>query len=497
MWVELAAILATLVGGVTVLRVAGLRGWPLLPAGFVTGTALYILVGTVQVVSSLTTSPVLTMVVTAVVPGVVWVIAAIRGRDVGLDPLKAGLALLAVIAAVLVLRVANLLVWHVDSLVYLEMGALLAWGHFDSALNPYLLTARLIGIPLIHAPASLVDDYYLRSAVPLLAAATFAVLVWIFREGTRGLVSRRTALTIAVAGIVLLVTANRVVYHVFYLNGHLMAGTFVLMIAGAAWVLATRDDARRAPLLTMLLMAIPALVVTRPEGAVIVGLALVPLLVGPRVTAGIRVVTLATLGLSMVVWFGFVHVALSGAGFQSEWSTRLMALGGVAVVLVAVGMWLAPMLRANFAPRVALGILVSVESVLWLALVALTLRDPGLTTRSVGATLRNQVQGAWGVTVIGIAVLVVLAMWWLRRPSLMYLRFPITTFVPLVFILAHLRDAAYRVGPTDSLNRMWIQVLPIAVLYVMAALAHAEPDDAAETKAAQTDADSKASQSAA
>ena len=44
-----------------------------------------------------------------------------------------------------------------------------------------------------------------------------------------------------------------------------------------------------------------------------------------------------------------------------------------------------------------------------------------------------------------------------------------TTFAPVALLLAYFRDeGAYRVGQYDSLNRMFMQVVPLAVLYVVA-----------------------------
>ncbi|TVR86211.1 MAG: hypothetical protein EA416_15680, partial [Trueperaceae bacterium] len=40
-------------------------------------------------------------------------------------------------------------------------------------------------------------------------------------------------------------------------------------------------------------------------------------------------------------------------------------------------------------------------------------------------------------------------------------------FLPQAFVIAYLRDAAYRVGGGDSLNRMLIQVVPLMVVFVV------------------------------
>ena len=47
------------------------------------------------------------------------------------------------------------------------------------------------------------------------------------------------------------------------------------------------------------------------------------------------------------------------------------------------------------------------------------------------------------------------------------LRFPLTTFVPFVFLMAYFREGSYRVGLADSLNRMIMHVVPLAILLLL------------------------------
>ena len=76
--------------------------------------------------------------------------------------------------------------------------------------------------------------------------------------------------------------------------------------------------------------------------------------------------------------------------------------------------------------------------------------------------------GRWGASLVILGALVVVALA-VSRGKTAALRFPVTTFAPVALLLAYLRDeGAYRVGQYDSLNRMFIQVVPLAVLYVVA-----------------------------
>ena len=483
MAVEILAILTVFLAGTAFVRMCGLRGWGVVPLGFIAGTALYIGVGLVQLVTRFPTTPVITMVVTAVVPLLVWAVLLFRRRDVAV-PWKPALAsVVAVVGLTVIFRLAHMFSWHVDSHDYVGIGAQLARDHFGEFPREQLLTARLVGVPFVHAPASLTNDYYLRSAAPLLALATFAAIVWFFHRGTRHLVDQRTVTILTIAGLAFLVTSNRVVHHVFYVNGHLMTGTFVLVIAAAGWLLATRrNSVEPRTLVALILVVLPALVVTRPEGAVMGAIALLPLVISQEVSAKTRSGVLVALGVPMIVWFGYAQWLLTSTGAEPDWSSAGMMAVGVLMCVAAMLVRLVPWLKRGLNVRGRTYLLGGVEIFLWLALVPFTLRDPDLMWRSISATAKNQVVGGWGVTVLALGAFAVLAAFMLRNHWTTYLRFPVTTFLPLVFLLAFLRDGGYRIGATDSLNRMWIQIIPLAVLYVLSAIAldrvdRGSPDD--------------------
>ena len=108
------------------------------------------------------------------------------------------------------------------------------------------------------------------------------------------------------------------------------------------------------------------------------------------------------------------------------------------------------------------------EGGLWTAVGAYLLTDSGILMRSVRSTAENVLThiGGWGSFLLLFGVGGLLALILLRREALLAIRFPLTGFIPLVILLAYLREGAYRVGPGDSLNRMWIHVLPLAILFV-------------------------------
>jgi hypothetical protein len=170
MMVELLSVTAVFVGGCLLVRTAGLTGWGLLPFGLFAGMCLQIAIGLVQVVTTLPTTPVLTVVLTCGLPAAWWLVRWRQGHDVRI-PVHYALAALAGLAAlVAVLRAANLVKWHIDSFTYMMTSALLADDTYHAGMSAHQVTKRMLGLPVLHAPAQLSGETYLRSITPLLAA---------------------------------------------------------------------------------------------------------------------------------------------------------------------------------------------------------------------------------------------------------------------------------------------------------------------------------------
>lgn len=464
---ELLSVLSILLGGCLLLRAGGIRGWGLIPLGFIAGTAAFVTIGLLQVVTVLPTTPVLTLVLVVVLPAMWWLYRHVQGHDVFVAPGQAVHTVLTVVLLVIVLRGANLVSWHVDSFRYVMTGALLADGNYRELVSENLLTKRLLSVPILHTPATLADEYYLRSLVPLLALAIMGALAWLYWNGVRDRVGPVTLIGIGALGVALLVTNNRFVFHAFYINGHLFFAALLLAIVGCAWLLATNRTLPEPGLLTLLLVSIPALVVTRPEASIVAGVALLPFVVSARIAVAHRIAALAVLGGSVALWHGLIVVIqLTGGSSLPFSAVGGLTLGVVILLLIPVMLW-------RTLPRFGGLILVTAEMLLWLALIALAVRDPANLRTSLRATAENVLLGAgsWGLSLVALAVLGAGVFVLLKAQEQIFLRYPLTTFVPLAFLFAYLRDSPYRVGDGDSLNRMLIQVVPLATLYVIVAMA--------------------------
>lgn len=449
--------------GWSLLHLLGLRGWGTVPAGFITGAFALVTIGFLFVVARFPTHPIW-LVGAMLLITLACVLAGISrmGRK-DMVSLVGGLAILGVL--VFILREANLVKYHIDTFRYLLSSRLLVENQYGFAsLN--LLNKRMLVVPLLHAPAALYGEYYVRVFTPLLALSLLGFMVWLLRQGARVPADRARHLSyVTVLMVLLLLTNSRFIWNAFYLNAHLYFGIAFLAIAASSWLLATRPEVPRAPLYVLVALALPALVVARPEGFLAAGLALLPLLLSGSVSWRGRAALLAVYGVSMVLWHG--HVALVHRSLDDgdmPLSTLGPLLMGVAmIVLIPTLAWT----RFAYWRR---GLLFVVEFALWLALAAFTFRDPEVMRASLDATYQNVVGGAgsWGGSLVVLTALLILAWVFCRDASLSWLRFPVTAMVPMFFLLAYLREGAYRVGNGDSLNRMLIEIVPLAVLFVAA-----------------------------
>lgn len=465
---ELLCVGAVFVGGCALMRVLGIRGWALPALGMLTGVCLQLTIGTVQVVTGLPTSPLPTLVATAALPMAIWVQRWRTGDNVAVSVPWAGFALLGLAGAVAGLRGANLVKWHTDSITYLMVSRMLADGTFRGDVSTHLLTKRTLGVPLLHAPASLGGEFYLRSVTGLVAAATLVTVVWYLCRGLAGAVSHRRLLVFGALAACLLLSMNRFVFSFFYLNGHLLFAAMVLLIAGSGWLLTVDAAAPPRALMALQLLAIPALVGIRPEGLMAAALALLPTWLSTRLPRRHREATMLVLGLSVLAEHLFQWWEFERRGAPVATSV----LGAVAIgvaVLAAI-----PLLRWAPLTRRPNRLLWTVEIGLWLALAGLAALKPAILRSSLRATYLNLFHGygIWGGAVVVLALLGVGVLVFFRAPGLVHLRFPVTTFVPLAFVLAYVRDeGAYRIGYGDSLSRMIMQYVPLAVLYIVAVVA--------------------------
>lgn len=344
-----------------------------------------------------------------------------------------------------------------DSFRYLTIARLLAVDAGASSIEAALLQSRGIGVAVLHGLGT-IEIGYVRPLAPMLALSA-AVMLWaLVRAGTSSL-GPETASWLAGVSTLAMVANHRYAYNALYLNGHMMVLVWVLVMVGTGlWVMRDTVAATSRTLVTIGLVT-TGVVCTRPEGVFVVGLLVLPLLVAREVPSQWRRWVLGLLGIATAVWhlgvlFRSALGVADGPGV-SIWGTGML---GLVLVLTAV---LPPWWDGRLGRRP----LVVTHSLAWVGLAALTVSDPSVLVESIEATLQNVAgAGRYGLSLVLVAVLLLAVAVVRHVQGEQILLFPLFTYVPLVLVLAYLREGAYRVGPGDSLNRMLLHLFPLLVL---------------------------------
>jgi hypothetical protein len=467
MIVEAAVVLSLLAGGAALLRAAGIRGAPLTWLGFLAGMGLYLASSLLLLNLGWWTGPVIPLVATVVAPIGYLLTRLRRGVDISTPLPAVGLTVVVVLAAVAILRRANLVNYHWDSLEHAALASMLGSGRLDYA-DTRLLQLRGLGAPLLHAPAHLGGELYLAAITPLLAAAIVLTLGWFVQRSAPLANPRVPRIVVAGAAAAVLVTTNRFVYHAFYLNNHLLVAAAMLLIAGSGWLLSRERDTSSAwarGLICLQLAAIPTLVLARPEGLLIAGIVLLPSLCAATFARGHRLSLAVVWGLS--AFLEQLFLLTEGMRVRGEAETNPAVFLVVALVILfgaSVVAWDREPRRLRRLPPLA-------ELAVWFGVLGAALAAPDVMARSASATWVNLTRGGggWGATLVLLAILAVVILVVTRDEHRLHLRFPITTFLPLSLIFTFGRGGAYRVAPADSLSRSMVHVLPLLILLLASA----------------------------
>jgi hypothetical protein len=456
---ELLSVLVLTLSGWLVVRSAGATGWRGPALAPLAGVFMLVAVGFLAVFARVPSHPAVLLSLTAGA-ALLFVGGArpkwTRGDLVALSLLIAGVALL-----VALFREANLVTYHLDSFQYLLAGSLIAQGLAPELGSSTFWSKRTFVAPVLHSLAHGHGEFYLRSITPLFAAAT-ALALASFATVARGSGRHRwVRLTVVGLALALLLSTNRFVWHALYINSHLFVAGAWMTLAAANWRLMTRADRDRGLWLTLSLLAIPTVIVGRPEGFLLVGMAIAPLVLSGRVPGWWRAAQVGTFGLFTLTWQLFVAASITSSPPMSVVAPA--ALGGLAIGVALL------LLRWPLAVRRPRGWRTGLLLAVGILLAGLALRQPTILTESLAASWQNVILGAghWGPSLGLLGLLVgITALFHRGDAATASLRFPLLATLPAVLLIAYLRGAAYRVGAGDSLSRMFIQFVPLAILYL-------------------------------
>jgi len=464
---ELAVVLVFTATGFLAVRAVGIPAVPAAVVSFPVGVAAFVGVALLLVSSGFPSLPLLAFALAAGALAGLFLVRRIQGRVpvIGWRPFVAVLAIVtAVHAAVQFVHLEN---WHTDSLFNAESALLFASGQPDQ-ISSTGAAKRLLALPYVMALSiELGAGVYLESFAPLLAVSALALTGWLLHCLVPRMPAMWTIVVVALPVLALL-TNNRFVFHAFYVNGHLLFAVLLLILVGFVAVRARSADAARG-WVHVAAGVIPALVVTRAEASLVVGLVLV-VVWALNLTRSEKLELTLVAGGSITIWHLYLTLLDLQLGDRPPLSSYGLLVAGVLLMLAPFVLIRLPEQLRQMLPTV-------VEIALWAALLVFFVWSPMTLLRSGHATMINLFAGAggWGLFLVALGTLAVLALVLYRGAGDRLLRFTLSSSLPLFLLLAYLREGAYRVGDGDSLNRMWLQLLPLLILFLAGRLLTGEP----------------------
>lgn len=464
MIVEILSVLSSFTGGFIVSKIIGLKGWYLAGFGILIGFSIQTVIGFVLLASVLPNSPLLLIILTTLIPAIVLLLRTKRPLEFLLNRYYL-LPVFIISLLVIILRSLNLVSWSVDTISYLEVGTLFTQNNYG-----LIEASRAIELPLstglLNSPANMIGEYYLRSITTIFGISILFVFVWLFLNGVKKYTDRKTATAFAVAGIILLMSINRFIFNLFYMNNHIFFTGGLLLLVGCGWLtyIDGLTQLSKRGLIFLQSALIPMLILSRPEAPLIVFFALLPMLVNKKVIWDLRRIPLIVLSVSILSLQGFFAYQFFTQGSWPSYSVFGLLIAALTLLFLSIFVkerWVKTLSQIK--------VLYVVEVALWVLLIFSAIINPGLFARSLSATYQNVVlgSGSWGLSLVLIGAVAAYLGATRKLYNSIALRFPVTTFVPLMLIVIFLLGTAYRVGNGDSLNRALIHIVPVLVLYVI------------------------------
>lgn len=465
---ELIIIVSILATGILLLKLLGLKGWGVLPLGFLTGFSVFAVI-----INSLIFLdwPVTYWLPVGIVPPVMLVLYLWQQRSSRPHLNKKSLLIystvaLACLAVFWIVWSVNIAVYATDTLRQSLASSLIAAGNSEFMSNN-LMIKRLNAVSLVDALGFLYGSPYIRTLPIFISLATAGSIAWSIGHLLRGKLARRKQhIGVGLIGAMLFASTYSVWWQSFYQGTHILYGGLLLLAVLSGWLLirGNHPGASKASLVAIIITAIFGLMLSRPESGILVTVALLPLLLHPSITVRIKRYITAALGLSILFQQATIIFLSLQIANPIPKNAILLAATGVLLLLLIFAVQL------KYLSTHWRYILWAVEIAGWLALLVFTLYEPTIMWKSTVGTIKNIVfgQGLWGISYAILIILLGLSALLKKGDRLdILLRYPITTLLPYGFLVGYLRDGAYRAGAYDTFNRMLMHVLPLLIVYLV------------------------------
>jgi hypothetical protein len=432
------------------------------------GVALYLITGALlaaldsfSVVSALSASTVVALIGSMVI----FRSYSLRFRP---RPLVAGALIAASLTALVSVVALNLHTtrFTTDSFGYLmSASALDQTGGLDGIDNLRLVKQQA-AVPLIQAIGWASGTVYSPVLSPLFGATTLAAIGWLAtRSMRRDKVKMTWQIGLLASAGALLMTTNRFVFNLTYINGHMLLAMMLLVGVGLVWLGVVEGEHR---FFYVSSLAFAAAAITRAESLIVVALFLIPFLSTQQLALRDRLVVTMPVSILAFTWFGVVlppHAREAGLSLSH-------LIGNVAIAA----------LLAVFASIAGVrGLRRFVPLVPWLAVAGTLLilaiyvqSDPSLFLTSVNAMAANAAfWGFWGFFWFIVPTLLIAAILSSNVDEDHLWTFGLSGFFLFIPVAGYLRGSAFRIGGGDSANRMLLHIVPMVILFILVAAGRA------------------------
>jgi len=378
-----------------------------------------------------------------------------------------------------------------DTLLYIAHARLLG-GESSLLLNSADLSERGLGVSSYHSLAWLFDRELFASMQLNVGVASCCAIFscsWHLISTTQ---PRHIATLASGAGTLFIAATDRFIFSHQLVNQHGLVG---LQLGAVLLISIALDDAslrlRGAAIASLALIA-SSIVSARPEGVLIVTYLLFLVATSGLVSLGKRARDLPTLVFSLellsIPWAAVLW--LHGPRGQAT-GTLLIGCGILAASLVQP--WLANERRIDptawgSIPDTSINLRLRKHRLLTRFILTAYIfmlvawcfldstRDLFLLVGSLGPTFTNLfISGGWGLTFFILATILSLFSS-TQNPLRLLLQDLLSASFIILLGLAVVRNGAFRIGPGDSLNRMFLHLLPLLGTYISLTLGDLCPD---------------------
>lgn len=435
--------------------------------GPVIGAALYALSGLVLFAVGYFAT-ISAMLVATAVAIVVAVIGRTRHRTSEAGDIMVALGVVGVFAAAIVVFMYVYAPTRLspDSIDYLVIaGGLERFGAIPELTIDQILKRQFV-IPVLHTAGVVTGLGHFASQTMLLVSAGFASMLWLGWRALRsiGLSIPRVVTIGAIVGA-FIITTDRVLYNVFYINGHGFFAAFMVVGIGLIWLAVDTDEWQ---MVVPASLALAAIVPLRAEGIIVLAMFLVPFMASRAVPNGAVWTIVAPIAVTAFVWNGAGLTSVLPSSEYGLSSTPVVAMGiGAALVGAAAVRHVQPLRRylawVPLASFVLLALYTGARMVRGRTSLYLTLEAMGSNIAAAGFW-----STFWWVAPAAIVACV--AVVHVRKQSIVL--WGLAMYPIAIITFTYLRGSPYRVGPGDSGNRMLMHVVFVIGLYLIVALGH-------------------------